>query len=260
MSITIDCLDGSQFWSIGMNTSRFIAGLALSLLLAPAASASTIWLKDTSNNVCKNTLSSNPGQVIGYGGIDASGNFTMTISNPVNGVVTPSTARAPCWSLPKTGNTSLGTAYTINFNGSMTPQFSTLNMVKPGTKGALECLRQGSNLSGVGANASGTGQAITDSTNTYTLTMKYAFNPALDDGCVAGTTPPQYITGDGQPNFVYPHRSATLSFATTNINLAYHIYNANTVPEPGSLALLLSGASMAVVAYRLRRRKSLPSA
>lgn len=251
----INCLYGGKFWSIGMNTTRFLSGLALTVMLAPAASASTIWLKDPSNNICKNTLSSNPGQVIGYGGIDASGNFTMTISNPNDGVVSPSASRAPCTSLPKTGSTALGTAHTINFNGTMTPQFSTLNMVKPGTKGALECLAQGSNLSGVGANASGTGQAITDSTNIYTLTMKYAFNPALDDGCVAGTTPPQYITGDGQPNFVYPHRSATWSNGTTTINLAYHIFNANTVPEPGSLALLLSGASVAVAAFWLRRRK-----
>lgn len=246
-----------------MLKTRLLLGLSLGALLAQSAWANTVWLKDpfAASGVCKNTLSTNPGKVIGYGGIDDSNTFTMTISNPKDGMVyttpgVPVPARSICTYLPKTSPSTDPVPTTIVFSGTLPAQHSTINMIKPGTKGQDECLRQGSNLTGIGAPPP-TGSSITS--GTYTLTLNYSFTA---DGCVPGTTPPQPIGDGGQPSFL---RGAKLTggtgYGSANFNGGYYVFNPDAVhpgavPEPGSLALLLAGASAAAMLSWARRRRA----
>lgn len=231
-----------------MLNMRVLLGLSLTVLLAQAAGASVVTLKGSSG-VCKNDKSispANPQGIIGLGNIDGSGNFSMTILNPDDGTVSP--PRTSCGSIPRTGPSASPTP--IVFSGTLPAKYSTLHAIRAGTKGVAECLKQGSNLSGIGEVA---GSSLTS--GIYTLTFKYTFNNATDDGCVFGAEPPQWITPDGQPNFNHS-RSATLAGGTQTFTGAYHLYDATTVvPEPGSLALLLAGAAAAVGLNLLSRRR-----
>jgi len=234
-----------------MSTKYALLSLSLSLLLAQTAGASVVTLKGTgavgsTPVVCTNTLTvspSNPLGIIGLGSIDGSGNITMTILNPTNGVVAP--RGSSCINIPRTGPSSSPTP--IVFTGSLPAQYSTLHAVRAGTKGVAECLEQGSNLSGIGASG---GSSLVS--GAYTLTLSYNFNSASDDGCVYPSQPPVWITLDGQPKF---SRGATLAGGPQTFTGAYHLYDAATIPEPGSLALLLAGAAAAVGLNLLSRRR-----
>lgn len=224
-----------------MLNTRLFPGLLAGMLLALPASANTVWLKGGTSpaTVCKNSLSSNPGQVIGYGGIDSAGNFTMTISNPSNGVVSPP-GRGPCPSLPTTGTSTAPTP--IVFTGSMPVRNEALNAIKAGTNNAFECLNQGTNLSGIGTAA---GSTLTS--GAYALTLKFTLS---SDGCTRNPT--VWLTGDGQPAFL---RGATLTGGTLPFNGYYHVFNAAAIPEPDTFALLLAGATAALTLGWARRRK-----
>lgn len=213
--------------------SQIMAAVLL-LVAFPAFPASTVWLKDQHGNVCRNSLSNNPGQVIGYGGHDGVGNFTLTISNPTDGVLTPSAGR--CLLIPKTG-TSLA-AIPIVFSGpAKLFQNVSINMLKPGTSGALECLSQGRNVVGINA----TNPVLTSAPYTLRLTF------SRTDGCnpLTGSA----ITPDGQPTFIRGARiegGAQIFFGT------YYIFDSAAIPEPGTLLLFLLGAISVFLARSAR--------
>lgn len=216
-----------------MNTTRFLA-LFLLAAVAQGASATTIWLKDDAGQVCKNSLSTNPGQVIGLGTVTSAGALTLTISNPSNGTKTPSSGQ--CLNLP-----TAPAANPLVISGSVTPQMLSIHMWKPGTKGAMECLDQGSNFFGIiGAVSS----------NPYTFT----FSGGYTDGCNMQTQ--TKITSDGLPVFVRGLVIRQQGAERPIFRGSYHIFNeANRIPEPGSLALLLAGAGSLILLATLRRRQ-----
>ncbi|KAF0101292.1 MAG: hypothetical protein FD187_2923 [bacterium] len=216
-----------------MHKTRLLAFCSLALL-AQGASATTLWLKDNGGNVCRNSASTNPGQVIGLASVTSGGALTLTINNPANGTVTPNSA--PCTNLPKAPANN-----PLVLSGNVTPRIVQVNMTKPGTNGALECLKQGNNFSGV-SGAFDSGQGIV-----YTATWGFSYQ----DGCGANN--------NGQPAF-----SRTLMLRANGVERpvfsgSYHIFNeANPVPEPGSLALLVAGASgLLLLALRNRRLRGM---
>jgi hypothetical protein len=164
--------------------------------------------------------------------VDNAGSLTLTISNPANGTLTPNSG--DCLKLP------IGSAATpLVFSGSVAPQMQAIHMWKPGTKGAMECLYQGSNFVGLsGVLTSGQ----------YRLTLGGGL---LSDGCDLQTQ--TKITSDGLPSF---RRIATIFSGgeAPQFNGAYYIFNANAVPEPGSLSLLLAGAAGLTLLGLQRRR------
>lgn len=214
-----------------MYTTRLMTLIALSIF-AQGVLANTIWLKDRQGNVCYNSASTNPGQVIGYGGVNHNGTgFTLTIRNPANGTKTPATG--DCAAIP-----TAPAANPIVFNGALTPRLTAVHMWKPGTNNALECLDQGSNLSGLSG---------TVTSGNYRLLLSTQFT----DGCNMQTQ--SKITSDGLPVFV---RTVSL-FAGGERPVytgAYHIFNVTTVPEPSSILLLLAGATGFGVFALARRR------
>jgi len=204
-----------------MNTPRLLA-LFLLAILAQGASATTIWLKDNNGQVCKNN-----GNVIGLGSVTTGGALTLTIDNPANGNVTPNSG--PCTNLPKT---TAGVPLVLS--GSVTPHIVQVNMSKPGTGGAPECLSQGKNFSGVSGTFN-SGQAPV-----YTLIWGFS-----------------YTNGCGTANNGLPIFSRSLLLRINGVEApafqgSYHIFNeANRVPEPGSLALLVAGfAGLLLLAVR----------
>jgi hypothetical protein len=156
-----------------MKVTRLIT-LFLLATLAQGASATTIWLKDRNGQVCKNTASANAGGVIGLGSVDRNGVITMTIDNPDTGTETRSPSTGDCANLPRTpaGNPSV-------FNGNVTPSIVPIHMLKPGTKGALECLDQGSNFAGVNGSVVSGPQTI-------------SFGFGYTDGCTGGNALPTF--------------------------------------------------------------------
>jgi hypothetical protein len=116
-------------------------------------------------------------------------------------------------------------------------------MLKPGTKGTMECLDQGSNFAGVSTGAS------------PLLSGKYKleFGFLFTDGCGSAN--------NGLPTF---SRSANLRDENNPeneiivFNGLYHIFNEqNPVPEPGSIALLAAGvAGLLTLAWGRRRSKA----
>lgn len=217
-----------------MYTTRLAVLIGLTAF-AHGAMASTIWLKDRQDQVCYNSLSANPGQVIGYGGINRDGTgFTMTISNPAGGTKTPATG--DCANIPTT------TASLVFSGGNVAPNVVPITLVKAGTGGANECLDQGLNLAGVTGGASvGTG------INTMSLAFSFA--------AAAGCPHPNYTVATYQAPF---QRTASIargvgSIQTTVFNGRYHIFDPASIPEPGTLPLLLAGAA-GFAALVLRRR------
>lgn len=218
-----------------MNTTRLIALLLLTVA-AQGASATTIWLKDNNGNVCKNN-----GQVIGLGSVTRGGALTLTITNPVGGTVTPSTGE--CLNIPTTP-----VGQPLVFTGSVAPQIKPVHMWKPGTAGRMECLDQGNNYLGV---------IGTVTSGVYSIFLGGGYS----DGCNMQTQ--TKFTPDGLPRY---ERPATIlapgqgpEGPTGSVEVfrgGYHIFNeANTVPEPGSLALLATGATgLMVLALRRHRR------
>ncbi|MDO9227565.1 MAG: PEP-CTERM sorting domain-containing protein [Pseudomonadota bacterium] len=234
-----------------MFNRTLIIGLALGLSLAHPAAAGVVWLKG-SDLVCKNSMSvsaSNPQGIIGLGNIDSAGNFNMTIINPSDGVVSPSGRGHPCTIIPKTGPSSAPVP--IVFSGVMPARYNVLNAIRAGTGGVEECLKQGSNLTGIGSVA---GSALTTTTTlgTYTLTLRHQLT---SDGCEFGANPVTRYTQDGQPTFL---RGATLTGGASTFNGSYYVFDPNAfspIPEPGSLALLLAGVAAALGLNLLTRRR-----
>ena len=226
-----------------MYTSRFIALMGLTVI-TPGALASTIWLKDRQDHVCYNSASTNPGQVIGYGGINRDGTgFTLTISNPSTGSKTP--ASGDCLTIPATTS---NVAFT---GGNVVANVVPITLVRAGTSGSNECLDQGRNLSGVTGGASAAFPA-------GTRTVAFSFAGA------AGCAHPNYQA----PNPVVPtyqgpfQRTASITsgtgpFQTTVFNGSYYMFDQASIPEPGSLPLLLAGAmGLALLALRRRSRRA----
>lgn len=222
-----------------MNTTRLLAFL-LCAGLAQGAAATTIWLKDDAGQVCKNSLSTNPGQVIGLGTVTSGGALTLTISNPANGVMTPSSGQ--CINLPTAPE-----ANPLVIAGAVAPQILPIHMWKEwnaqtssGTMLRKECLNQGSNFSGI------IGQVIN---NPYS----FNFSGGYTDGCNMQTQ--TKITSDGLPVFV---RGLIIRQQGREIPLftgSYYIFNeANRIPEPGSLFLLMAGVA-SLILVGLRRRQ-----
>lgn len=216
-----------------MYTTRLMTLIALSVF-AQGVLANTIWLKDRQGNVCYNSASTNPGQVIGYGGVNRDGTgFTLTISNPANGTKTPATG--DCTTIP-----SAPAANPIGFSGSMTARLQATHMWKPGTNQVPECLDQGTNLSGLSG---------TLNSGQYRLLLSTQFT----DGCNIQTQ--TKITSNGLPAYV---RTVTLFGGGGErplYNGVYHIFNVASVPEPSSILLILAGAT-GLGALAISRRKS----
>lgn len=212
--------------------------------LAQGAAANTVWFKDQSGNVCKNSGSTNPDQVVAYGGVDRNGVFTLTISNPSDGVQSPG-GRSNCANLPTTG--TIAAPESIVFSGTVTPEINAIHMIKAGTEGRAECLAQGDNLTGI----SNTMPLVS---GPYSLTLTYSYK----DGCILKTG--ERITPSGQPDFT---RTAFLDRPDDSIDFdgGYYIYNPNAVqpgavPEPDSLWLILAGAASAgMLRFMPSRRK-----
>jgi hypothetical protein len=210
-------------------------------IFAQGALAGTIWLKDRQDHVCTNSLSSNPGQIIGYGGINRNGTgFTLTLSNPAGGVKNPSTG--DCANIPTT------TADLVFPVGNVVANVVPVTLVKTGTGGNPECLDQGLNLSGVtGGSSVGTGA------NTRTLAFSFTGS--------AGCAHPNYSVPTYQGPF---QRTASIargagSLQTTVFQGAYHIYNeTNPIPEPNSILLILAGASSLGLLALWRRKAGGP--
>ena len=206
-----------------MNTTRLVASIGLALF-AQGALASTIWLKDRLGGVCYNagiTNPNNPSHIIGLGGINQDGSgFTLTIDNPA-GAGKPTTG--DCANIP-------ATTTPLVFSGSGVVANSVpISSLQPGTKGANECLNQGNNLSGItGAASIGTGSA----------TKSLQFNFSGTPGCLAGTVQAPFVRGV----LLVTGSAATFGGAKTVYAGNYYIFNpAATIPEPGSLLLLLAG-------------------
>lgn len=217
-----------------MKATRLFALLLLALA-AQGASATTIWLKDRNGQVCKNTASANAGGVIGIGSTNSNGVMTMTIDNPNTGTETRSPSVGDCANLPRT---SVGSPLVLS--GQVTPQIVPIHMWKPGTKGAMECLDQGSNFVGLkGTLLSGQ--------------RRFLFSGGLfSDGC--NMSAQTKTTPDGLP--VFRREVSFFNGGERPLFIgAYHIFNeANTVPEPGSLLLLVAGAASLVLIGMQRRR------
>lgn len=218
-----------------MKATRLIALLLLSAL-AQGASATTVWLKDRNGQVCKNSASGNAG-VVGIGGVDRNGVMTMTIDNPDTGTETRNPSVGDCANLPRT---SVGSPLVLSGSGLVTPQIVPIHMWKPGTNGAMECLDQGSNFVGLkGTLVNGqkmflfSGGLLSDGCDMSSQTKTTL------DGLPVFRREVSYFNGGERPRFIG----------------AYHIFNeANSVPEPGSLLLLVVGATSLIFVGMQRRR------
>jgi hypothetical protein len=228
-----------------MSKTQISLSLLFSVFLAQSAWASTVWLKDRNGDVCTNSLSSNPGKVIGYGGHDGGGNFTMTISNPSDGVLTPATG--DCFNLPLTGASATPSPIVFNgpvsiFRSRVVNQIGQGTEISPGVY-ATECLEHGSNTTGLN-------NWPTPLTNGAFLLR---FSHTSTNGCVAGTTPPQLITVDGMATYV---RNARVDGGPRVFFGTYYIFDTNAIPEPDSLTLLLAGGVAGLFLTRAWRRRS----
>lgn len=220
-------------------------------LFVQNAFASTIWLKNSGKQLCSNNLSSNPGtpspplpppsvHPIGYGGIDQIGAFQLTISNPDGGAITPASTKGnTCLGFPRTGAPAAET--TIVFNGPLTSEISNINAIRTGTGGVGECQRQGNNLTGVSGN-------LVSTSGAYRLTFTYSFV----NGCDPDTH--TQITSDGQPSFTRGFTLTRLSDNVVVVTGTYHVFDINSLPEPGSLTLILAGALAALSLGLIKRR------
>lgn len=117
----------------------------------------------------------------------------------------------------------------VTFSG-FTKDIVQINMLKPGTNGNLECLDQGNNLSGMHG---------TVTSGAYTLTLGFSY--------INGCTP------NPLPSFT---RTAILTGGMTTFNGTYHVYNTSTVPEPGTIMLLLAGLFGLATMSWIKRGKS----
>ncbi len=241
-----------------MHTTHLIALIGMSVF-AQSALANTIWLKDTSTpkpEICRNSLISNPNnpeKIIGLGGVNRDGSsFTLTIDNPPPTVAVPNPvtpATGACQSLPQNLNANPAnnpSGNPIVFSGSMQPRLTATHMWKEwmaqtssGSMLRKECLDQGSNLSGLSG---------TINSGQYRLLLSTQFT----DGCDMQSQTKS--TADGQPLIV---RTATIFLGGERpiYTGTYHIFNVDSVPEPGTIMLLVIGAAtLGMVAFTRRRQ------
>jgi hypothetical protein len=239
-----------------MRNSRLFLTLLLLMASAQGAFAATIWLKVSINNaniICANSKSSNPASPndptfhpIAYGGIDSSGNFTLKISNPSDGVVSPAGGKSgnACTAFPQTG---LSTSETpILFSGSMTSATPTIYEWRPGTTSTgsqLYCQNEGANLEGV----SGT---LTSQDGNYSVNMAFSLT---SQGCDFNS---QSQIGTGNAVYARSYTLTKLSDSSTVAAGSYYLFNLATIPEPGSLYLLAAGAVALFSLGLIRRRKT----
>lgn len=203
---------------------RLILLCMLILAYSQIAMANSIWLKDANGVVCTNTASTNAGQIVGLGEVNRStGAFNMTIDNPSGGTMT-------CPSIGTNNNP-------ISITGALATQLPVVHMLKPGTNNQNECLNQGNNLVGVTGSASG---------GTGTNARSIAFSFSFTDGCpgLPAFSRPATLSGGSGAN--------AFSFTGT-----YYIYDINSVPEPGTIMLLLAGLFGLVAMSWIKRSKSL---
>lgn len=122
----------------------------------------------------------------------------------------------------------------------------TTSLLKPGTGGANELLKQGPNVEGLRFRITGTKNVTSGTT---TVPVKLAMDFTL-------TAIPQ---GNGTTAFIRDFSIRTVN-TTTGADGGiiatgkYHISNTRSIPEPGSLALLLAAAAAGLGLTRLRQR------
>ena len=137
----------------------------------------------------------------------------------------PSVGTKNCPTIPTTTSA-------VTFSGFTTDTVQ-INMLKPGTNGNLECLDQGNNLSGMHGTVTSGG---------YTLTLGFSYT----NGCTLNPLP------------IF-NRAAMLTGGMTTFNGTYHVYNTSTVPEPGTIMLLLAGLFGLATMSWIKRGKSQPT-
>lgn len=228
-----------------MNLARVLALFCLAAL-AQGALGATIWLKDTNNNVCTNSASTNPGGYIGLGGINHNGTgFTLTISNPHTGTVTPSTGA--CALIAKTSSPTLPNNNVTFTGGSVVPNIVPISNLGPPTPEGDECLDQGSNL--VGVTGAGTNVLV----DGYMWSVNFSFT-ALEDGCLAGTKGLAFYR-----SVTVVRKKVGAPGGNTYVG-RYHIFNElNPILEPSTTLLLLAGGlGLGALGLHRRRRGTQP--
>lgn len=165
--------------------------------------------------------------------------FLKTPPQPVPGIDLPGALNVPANAL---GGTHPALTFSIP-----APVTSQVFLLKPGTAGLPdECLDQGDqNHVGVGVNASGSPLVISAGTpnEAYVLTLSVDAS-ATASSCVPGNPAPiriASIAGTGIPGGAWIG--------------TYDVYQAGSVPEPGSLALLGLGLSALVFINRRKAAK-----
>lgn len=163
--------------------------------------------------------------------------FLKDTPQPVPGIDLSGTLNVPADAL---GGTHPALAFSIP-----APVTSQVFLLKPGTTGLPdECLDQGNqNRVGVGADALGTPVTIDSTPAGYTLTLSVDAS-ATASSCVSGNPVPirvASIAGAGIPDGTWTG--------------TYDVYEAGSVPEPGTLALLGLGLSVLVFINRRKAAK-----
>jgi hypothetical protein len=127
----------------------------------------------------------------------------------------------------------------VDFTGTLTPVTANTKRCKPGTRGALEWLDQGSTIIGVNGTLTGsgsTGSGSNATTNTYQVVLTTG-TPVITD--VSGSCSPSGIDNYTVTRSVQINRTTHTPNPPLGLATAAFIFpDTNTVPEPGTLALI----------------------